>query len=904
MDFKNSYRTVDTNYMESVWWVFASMFKKQLIYEGLKVMPYSIGCKTPLSNFEAGENYQECKDIGAIVKFHLLDGRMILIYTTTAWTLPSNMMICVNPNIDYVEMDNKCILAKSRITSVFPKEKITIVREFKGEELAGLKYRPCFSFATTDTSHSNVYSITCDSFVKDDEGTGAVHLAPSFGEDDFRVCSNNGIPSSQFLCCCDDDGKFNEQFPPHFGHVVKTTDRLICEMLGNDVVSAKVITHSYPFCWRSNTPLIYKAVSSWFVDVPKLRPQLLQHNARIHWVPKSIGERRFHNWLENAKEWSISRSRFWGTPIPIWRSQDGEEIIVVDSIEKLKNLSGIENIPDLHREYIDDITFVSPASGKLMTRIPDVFDCWFESGSMPYAHLHYPFENKELFESSFPADFIAEGLDQTRGWFYTLLVISTALFDRPAYYNVVVNGLVLSAEGEKLSKSKKNYESPETVLNQYGADALRLYLVNSPASHADPLKFNVEGIQEMVRDVIVVMHNMYQLSVYSENMETVEQIHPFVETWMNQMFNHTISFINEEMKAYRLYNVVTHIIQLLDKMSRWYINQNKEAIKMNPKPLKEKLILLSRMMSPFTPFMSEYIYQKLTHGETWQGSVHFLEYPNGVDETKETTIRQMEVVQSAIEMARQIRNLSQIRSNRFQMKEMQIYSENPADLEILIEMREYIRVQSNVECIVVNHQYNSLVKKIAIPKQSEFGKRSKHNRREVLNFIEGMTEDMINECLYHGEYIMVLKDSTEFVILPTDFTVSHNLKEDSGSIKRKFNGFLVEVDTAVSEYAQSIGIVREFISIFQQYKRENGIKPGQFENIQVYTACEKLKPMLDLHYSMVYEKLGNLRLVDVSLKKYETTTNGKSVISRFLNMNIYNFGNDAQDMYEIEFIML
>lgn len=858
MDFKNSYKTVDTNYMESVWWVFASMFKKNLIFQGLKVMPYSTACKTPLSNFEAGENYQECKDVGAIIKFPLChETATILIYTTTVWTLPSNMMIAVNPDIDYVLLSSNYIVAKSRVSSIF-RDNPMIIRTFKGSELVGKKYKP--PFETTHSVGPDIYTIQADNFVKDTEGTGAVHLAPVFGEDDFRVCSKYDL--GEFLCCCDDEGKFNQDFPPHIGRTVKTTDKEICKLLGDSVFSWSWITHSYPFCWRSNTPLIYKAVNSWFVDVPKLRARLLENNKCTHWVPKSIGEHRFHNWLENAQIWSISRSRNWGTPIPVWQSEDGEETVVIGSIQELSELSGNFNITDLHREYIDDITFVSKLSGKLMKRITPVFDCWFESGSMPYAHLHYPFENQEQFNASFPADFIAEGLDQTRGWFYTLLVISTALFDRPAYYNVIVNGLVLSEDGEKMSKSKKNYESPETVMDLHGADALRLYLMNSPASHADPLKFKVEGIKEMVKDVIIVIQNMYNLAIYNgEDIEGVEgsacELH---EEYLDALFDETIEFINEEMQVYRIYNIVPKIIALLDKMSRWYINQNKESIKANPKYLREKIILLCRVMSPFAPFITEYIYRKLTGSDS---SIHFLDYPEAeTSEHKRTLIQSMEIIQTAIETARQIRNESGIRSNRFQAKELRIYTEK--DFALISKMQEFIRIQCNVEVIKVFPYFTENVKCIAIPLQAEFGKRAKQYRREIIDYVENMNEELIGI-----EHEIVLRDSTRFLLKTTDYSISHKLADDSTFTKRKFCGFLVEMDTDVSDASYEIGIVREFISIFQQKKRELGIKPGDTCENRFFTDSPVLKNLIDKYFRQIYDKLGNLTLSETLSESFQ-----------------------------------
>eukprot|EP01035_Chromulina_nebulosa_P017859 gene17859-23472_t len=521
IDFRNDYKTMDPSFMESVWWVFKTMFDKGLVYRGYKVMPYSTACGTPLSNFEAGLNYKDVNDPAVVVSFPLINDPEVslLAWTTTPWTLPSNLALCVNSSFDYVKIQDKTrnnkifIILEKRLSQLFPEinkpdctderkdELYTILERLKGSQLVGLKYTPLFDYFI---NQPNAFRVVADNYVTEDGGTGIVHQAPAFGEDDYRVClSNNIIGKGEDLPCpVDANGRYTDQVPEYVGRAVKDADNDISQALKakGRLVLKEVYFHSYPFCWRSDTPLIYKAVPSWFVSVEKVKPQLLNNNTQTYWVPSFVQEKRFHNWLADAKDWAISRNRFWGTPIPLWISDDLEEMVAIGSVDELYQLSGVK-VTDLHKEYVDNITIPSKQGKGLLRRVDEVFDCWFESGSMPYAQLHYPFENQDRFNNGYPADFIAEGLDQTRGWFYTLMVISTCLFNKPAFKNLIVNGLVLAADGKKMSKRLKNYPDPKLILKNCGADALRLYLINSPVVRAEVLKFQEEGVSDIIREV-------------------------------------------------------------------------------------------------------------------------------------------------------------------------------------------------------------------------------------------------------------------------------------------------------------------------------------------------------------------------------------------------------------------
>jgi isoleucyl-tRNA synthetase len=522
IDFKNDYKTLYPWYMESIWWVFKQLFQKGLVYQGVKVMPYSTACTTALSNFESGQNYKEVVDPAVVISFPLIgdkDQAALIGWTTTPWTLPSNMACCVNPDLTYVKVrelqtQKVYILMECRIEYVFKSlDKVEILEKMAGKALAGKKYEPLFDYFIG--KYKDVaFKVLVDSYVTEESGTGVVHQAPYFGEDDFRVCLANGVITrdQEIVCPVDASGRFVEPVTDFVGQYVKDADRNIIATLKQRgrLVQSGQTKHSYPFCWRSDTPLIYKAVPSWFVRVEQMSKQLLACSSQTYWVPDYVKEKRFGNWLRDARDWAISRNRYWGTPMPIWMSAETGECICIGSIDELEQYSGVR-VTDLHRESIDHIEIPSAYPGKPpLRRVTEVFDCWFESGSMPMAQNHFPFANANEFLNSFPADFIAEGIDQTRGWFYTLLVISTALFNKPPYKNLTVNGLVLAADGQKMSKRKKNYPDPMEVVNKYGADALRLYLINSPVVRAENLRFKEEGVRDIIKDVFLPWYNAYR----------------------------------------------------------------------------------------------------------------------------------------------------------------------------------------------------------------------------------------------------------------------------------------------------------------------------------------------------------------------------------------------------------
>lgn len=638
VDFDKTYHTMDLSFMESVWWVFAQLYKQGLVYEGFKVMPFSTKLGTPISNFELNLNYKEVDDPSAIIAFQSVEEPNLayLAWTTTPWTLPSNLALIAGPEIGYVRVKDpktgkEYVLAEARLKAVF-KEEVEVMAHFLGKELEGKKYHPCFPFFR---EQPNAFRIVLDGFVTTEDGTGIVHAAPAFGEADFFVAKRENI---ELVCPVDSNGRFTAEVAPFEGMLVKDADKLIMQDLKKRglLFHQATIRHRYPFCWRSDTPLIYKAVSTWFVAVEAIKDRLLAANAEIHWVPEHIKGGRFGKWLENARDWAISRNRYWGTPIPLWRSEDGEHLHVMSSIHELEELTGAK-VTDLHRHKIDHLEFVK--DGKKYRRITEVFDCWFESGSMPYAQNHYPFENKLAFEQSFPADFIAEGLDQTRGWFYTLTVLSAALFDKPAFKNVIVNGIILAEDGNKMSKRLKNYPDPEKVIAQFGADAVRLYMLNSAAVKADDLRFSEKGVEHVVRQVLIPFWNSFVFlstyaGIYHWKPEACQSKFE-IDRWIVSLTQKLMSEVAIAMDSYDLAKAVEPFVGFVDQLTNWYIrrcrsrfwaDEDSEDRRCAFATLYSVLLDVSKIAAPFIPFLSESVYQELrTKG--MPESVHLCDFP-------------------------------------------------------------------------------------------------------------------------------------------------------------------------------------------------------------------------------------------------------------------------------------
>jgi len=650
VDFADDYRTMDQDYMESVLWAFSELHKKGLIYEGERVVPYSYGAQTALSNFETrqDDSYRDREDLTATIKFALADGRYLLGWTTTPWTLPANMLLAVNESITYVEMrrnDEVVILAEDALGRYIDAlEGYQRGRSLLGAELVNSTYTPLFPYFE---GQDNAFRVVAGDFVETGEGTGIVHIAPGHGEDDYWLGKKEQVLIASPV---DDEGRFTDEVKDYVGRLVFDANGEIVADLdkAGKLFSKAIITHKYPHCWRTDVPIIYRAMSAWFVDVPKIKDQLLAANQEINWYPAHVKNGAFGRWLENAREWNISRKRFWGAPIPVWKTDDGE-ILVVGSLEELKARAvKPELVQDLHRPTVDAIELKTD-SGKIARRIEDVFDCWFESGSMPFAQMHYPFENKERFESGHPADFITEYVGQTRGWFYTLHVMSVALFGKPAFKNAVAHGILLGSDGRKLSKRLGNYPENTETFNQFGADAIRFYLFSTPLVSGETAVFDQRSLQEAQRNVIQrfknvqTFYSMYaDVDGYSPNTKLLQpSVQHALDIWVLARLNQTIAEVTAAADGYDTQSLCRSLTGFLDDVSNWYVRRSRRRFWKSGDDTDKTtaydtlwyvLAQTAKLMAPWAPFVAEDVWQKVTAGKL-EDSVHLTEWPDvqGVD---------------------------------------------------------------------------------------------------------------------------------------------------------------------------------------------------------------------------------------------------------------------------------
>jgi isoleucyl-tRNA synthetase len=776
VDMEDAYFTMSVDFMQSVWWVFQELYKKGLIYEGYKVVPYSTGISTPLSNFEAGLNYKMVQDPAITITLPLLkdSNTALLAWTTTPWTLPSNLGLAVGRDLDYVQVIEKAsgkkyILARALLAASFknPETDLEIEREMKGSELLGLEYEPLFGFFA-DRKAQGAFKVIESGHVTVESGTGIVHMAPAFGEDDYFACKAAGIPIVNPI---DDDGMFTAEVPPYQGKRVKDADKDIIADLkkAGRLFKQDTLNHSYPYCYRSDTPLIYRAVSSWFVAVEKIKADLLEANSKTNWIPDHLRDGRFGNWLENARDWAISRNRFWGTPLPIWRNPEGE-ILCVGSRDELQKLSG-KTITDLHIDHVDQIEIPSPTGKSPLKRVEGVLDCWFESGSMPYAQWGYPFKNQDAFERGFPADFIGEGLDQTRGWFYTLTVISTALRKQAPFKNVVVTGLVLAEDGRKMSKSLKNYPDPAEILNKYGADALRLYLIDSSVIKGQELKFAENGVRDVVRRILLRWWNSYSFFVSYANVDHFEpkgdafKSPNILDQWVLSRLHSLIENTEREMQAYRLYNVVPGLLQFVEDLTNTYIRFNRSHFWQEGMPedkrlayetLYEVLVTLSKLMAPFAPFMSEEIYRNLSQGlgARAKESVHLESFPEFssklVHPELEEAVRAMETL---VTLGRNFREKIQVRA-KIPLRSIQIIHRDPSVLTHLKRFEQYFMDELNIREVTYLSNEDDFVQVTAKANFPVLGKRFGAKMKAVSAQIQALPLADILKLEAGGEIII------------------------------------------------------------------------------------------------------------------------------------------------------
>eukprot|EP01104_Vermistella_antarctica_P000774 TRINITY_DN10893_c0_g1_i1.p1 TRINITY_DN10893_c0_g1~~TRINITY_DN10893_c0_g1_i1.p1 ORF type:complete len:1098 (+),score=337.49 TRINITY_DN10893_c0_g1_i1:35-3295(+) len=888
IDFENDYKTLDKSFMESVWWVFSQLYAKGLVYRGYKVMPYSTACTTPLSNFESNLNYKDVVDPAIIVSFPLVDdpSTLLLAWTTTPWTLPSNLALCVHPDFDYVKVKDTptghfYILLESRLPFLYPVKKASkkkknskqaaaapeestapayeVVETFKGSTLEGKKYVPLFDYYKEEFGKT-AFRVVTDTFVTSDAGTGVVHQAPGFGEDDHRICVKNEVISKgDAPCPLDANGFFTDKVSHWAGRYIKDADNDIKKHLKKEgrLIHEGTLKHSYPFCWRSETPLIYRAIPCWFIEVTKFKDRLLANNAGTYWVPAFVKEKRFHNWLADARDWCVSRNRYWGTPLPVWVSEDFEERVVIGSVEELERLSG-EKVTDLHRDSIDHIEIPSPSGGKPLKRVEEVFDCWFESGSMPYAQVHYPFEKKEEFEGRFPADFIAEGLDQTRGWFYTLLVLSTALFDKPPFKNLIVNGLVLASDGKKMSKRLKNYPDPTTVIDAYGADALRLYLINSPVVRAEPLKFTEPGVRDVIKDVLLPWFNAYRFLVqsahslgsFTPDLQVALRSTNVMDQWILAACHGLIGFVRVEMAAYRLYTVVPRLVTFIDQLTNWYVRFNRKRLRGQAGPeealaavntLYEVIMNIVRAMSPFTPFFTEYLYSNLKKvlPDGGEDSVHFLEFPVPVEDALNPDIeRAVDLMQAAITLGRANRDRRN-RPLKHPLSKATVVVGSKQAIEDLEQLRSYVTEELNVRTLEITDQEEGFISYSASADLRSMRVRLGRDTGKVGKAVKALTVDQCKEYIrtqtIEVEGHTLSGDDIIMSRMYTGDTKEHEASHDAN--------VLVILDLAMDESMVNEAYAREVVNRVQKLRKDLQLVPT--DTVVVTYSCFTAEPKED-----------------------------------------------------------
>ena len=855
VDMENPYITYDNKYIESVWWALKELWKKGLLYEGHKVMPYCPRCGTALSSHEVAQGYKDVKDLTCIAKFKLKsDNRYILAWTTTPWTLPSNLALAINKSYDYADVkvnigdeDNKkyeiFVLAKELVDVVFKDKEYEIIETYKGDKLLGLEYEQLMPFAKVE---GKAFEILHGDFVTLEEGTGIVHLAPAYGEDDSLVCQKNNIA---FVNLVDKSGKFVPEVEPWKGKFVRDCNEEICDWLQkeNKLFSREKHLHSYPHCWRCDTPLLYYPKESWFVAMSKLRKELVDNNNKVNWYPDTIREGRFGNFLENVIDWGISRDRYWGTPLPIWTCECGHQECI-GSIDELTK-KGID-VPDdieLHKPYIDDIYLKCPDCGKKMTRAKEVIDCWFDSGSMPFAQWHYPFENKEMFDNNFPAQFISEAIDQTRGWFYTLTALGTALFGKTPFENCIVLGHVLDGKGQKMSKSKKNGVDPLYLLDTAGADATRWYFYTGSAPWISS-RLSLENVQESQRGFLSTLWNVYSFYVlYAE----IDKFNPLeygdfkitniMDKWIISKLNSLILKVQTSLDAYDITTASSTIEEFTDELSNWYVRRNRERFwseKLDDEKigayvtLYNVLVTMSKIIAPFVPFIADEIYQNLVLNldKNAKESVHLCVWPEADKKKIEQDLeKEMDLAYKVVKLGRNARNTANIK-NRQPLSEILIsISSLPSYYESII------KEELNIKEIKLGADISNFVNFEIKPNLPVLGKEYGKLIPKIKEAISQMSQIDLANKIKNGKSETIFIDETEITLDETNLLITMQGRDGFAFAGEGEIG--VVLDTKLNDSLIEEGFVREILSKIQNLRKESGFEV--MDKIKIFLSDNK-----------------------------------------------------------------
>ena len=882
IDFDDPYVTCDNKFIESEWWIINEMHKKGLIYEGNRVLPYCPRCGTELSNFEVAQGYKDVSVNTVIAPFKVVDkDEYFLAWTTTPWTLMANLALCVNPDEDYVKVESmgyKFILAKALADSVLG-EDYCILETCKGKDLVGIKYEQLMPFVKVE---GNAFEVVADSYVTMEDGTGIVHIAPAYGADDNRIAKDNGIT---FVNPVGLDGKYTEG--PWEGRLVTDPELeidIIRWLKENDKLFKKIkINHEYPHCWRCKQPLIYFAKPAWYLNNTSMKDKIIEANSKINWHPSFVGEKRFNNWLENMVDWGIGRNRYWGCPLPIWKCECGH-FDVIGSIAELKE-KALEEIKDeeldLHRPYVDNIHIRCSKCGKVMNREKDVMDVWFDSGSMPYAQYHYPFENKELFEKQFPADFIAEGIDQTRGWFYVLLVISTIISGESSYKNVLVNDLMLDANGKKMSKSLGNIVEPFTTIENYGADSVRFYLMNIGPVWT-PIKFDHKALDEVVSKFFNTLKNTYTFFELYANTDNVDprtydvkyEDLDEIDKWLLSKYNTLVKNVSDSYEEYDLNKVVKYLITFLnDDLSNWYIRRNRRRFwgseldtskKAVYKTTYDVLVGFLKLVAPITPFITDDIYTKLTNEE----SIHLSDFPV-YDETKvnEKIETRMDLVRDLISLGRNAREEAKIKVRQPISKAI-LDGKNE---ELIKDLVELIKEELNVKEVVFEKDLTKFMTLEIKPNFKVCGKMFGKNINDYANKLLELNQEDINN-LSKGNSINIRFMEEDLEVTPDMVDIRVNSKE--GYDAAYLNDNFIVIDTTLNEDLILEGIAREIVSKVQNLRKDSGF---EVENrINLYYDGE-LDDVLSKFTDYIKKETLSLDIIKTTLDTEIYDINGREV---------------------------
>jgi isoleucyl-tRNA synthetase len=866
VDFDHDYKTMEPDYMESIWWVMKSLWDKGLVYEGSYILPYCPRCATVLSNHElALGGYKDVHDPAITIRFKVKTlpaalgsgggDLFLLAWTTTPWTLPSNLALCLGPDIDYVcvkDGDARYILAETRLAAYYEEgARPEVLWTKKGAELKGIEYEPLFPYFAAHADKGAFRTFT-GAHVTTEDGTGIVHTAPGFGEEDYQVLKGTGIPT---VCPIDAECRFTAEVKDYEGRFVKDCDKDILERLKAEgkLVKRDQILHAYPHCWRCEHPLIYRAVSSWFVKIDPVKPKMLAANSKISWQPAHIKTGRFGKWLEGARDWAISRSRYWGNPLPIWKCDGCGEKVCLGSRDELEKLSG-QRPADLHKHFVDTITWGCSCGGT-MRRIPEVLDCWFESGGMPYAQGHYPFEHKAKFEAHFPADFIAESLDQTRGWFYSLTVLAAALFDGPAFQNCVVSGMVLAADGKKMSKSQHNYTDPNEVMEKYGADSLRIYLMDSALLKADDLAFTDDGVREVLKGFILPLWSAYGFFItyanidgYPDRLAAPARLAGSeanqLDRWILSLCEAMVEKVTAALEAYDMQGGIVPIIEFVDLLNNWYIRRSRRRFWRSAEEggtegaadkaagyatLHRVLARLALVLAPFAPFVSDEIWRNL--GDLSAApSVHLADWPVHDPTLRDEELeRRMAWARRAVSMGRALRVQHDLKT-RQPLRAVHLVTKDSGERAVLEEMADLLREELNVKEVVFRDDEEELVDYSAKANFRSLGKELGKDMKAAAELIERLPAKDIAAILA-GKPVAIEVMGKRVELSPEKVEVRRS--EKAGLKVQNEGSLTIALDTAIDRALLEEGWVRDLVRGVQSLRKETGLAVTDRISLQV-----------------------------------------------------------------------